>query len=231
MTAPTHVVRHPATPSIATRAPRPAHRGRGLRRLGALVGVTVLSLSATATTTLAFGPTVSCGARSEAKVFAPWGDQANYFRMPNGGFEAGSTEWRLANGSTVVSGNEPWKVGGSTDSKSLKIPAGGTAESRTICVSRGEDIIRLFASNARVPGSILHVDAIVRNPDTGQLGYAAFDVNGDAAPAGWSPTIQLPIPNLLGGSGTQELTLYFSTRGTAATWYIDDVYVDPYKSY
>ena len=42
--------------------------------------------------------------------------------------------------------------------------------------------------------------------------------------------MRLIILNLLGGSGTQELTLKFSTRGTAATWSIDDVYVDPFKS-
>jgi hypothetical protein len=62
-----------------------------------------------------------------------------------------------------------------------------------------------------------------------RLRYAAFDVNGDAAPTGWAPTMRLGIPNLLGGTGTQELTLKFTTRGTAATWYVDDVYVDPWK--
>jgi hypothetical protein len=43
--------------------------------------------------------------------------------------------------------------------------------------------------------------------------------------------MRLGIPNLLGGTGTQELTLTFSTRGAATTWYVDDVYVDPFKSY
>ena len=39
------------------------------------------------------------------------------------------------------------------------------------------------------------------------------------------------IPNLLGGVlGTQKLTLVFTTRGAPATWNIDDVYVDPFKS-
>jgi hypothetical protein len=83
--------------------------------------------------------------------------------------------------------------------------------------------------NAHVAGSILHVEAIVRNPTTGQVAQTAFDVNGDAAPTGWAPTMRLGIPNLLGGTGTQELTLKFTTRGTAATWAIDDVYVDPWK--
>lgn len=179
---------------------------------------------------LAFGTAVPCASRTEAPVFATWGDTFNYFRVQNGGFESGTSDWALTGGAAVVSGNEPSKVGGTNDAKSLTIPAGATAESRTICVSRGEDTIRLFARNARVSGAILHVTALVRST-SGQIAQTAFDINGDAAPAGWAPTLRLTIPNLLGGTGTEELTLQFTTRGTAATWSIDDVYVDPYKSY
>jgi hypothetical protein len=177
------------------------------------------------------GTPQACTGRSESKVFSRWGDNFNYFLMPNGGFESGSTEWALSGGASVVTGNESFKVRASTDTRGLRIPAGGRAESRTICVSMGEDTIRLFVNNARVPGSILHVRAIVRNPTTGQTAETSFDVNGDAAPAGWAPTMRLAIPNLLGGSTTQHLTLELTTRGTAATWHIDDVYVDPFRSY
>jgi hypothetical protein len=39
------------------------------------------------------------------------------------------------------------------------------------------------------------------------------------------------VPNLLGGLlGTEKLTLVFSTKGAPATWGIDDVFVDPFKS-
>jgi hypothetical protein len=199
-----------------------------VRALGGAALVVGL-LGASSGTVLAFGSAVPCGARAEAPVFAAWGDTFNYFRVQNGGFESGTTDWAVTGGAGVVTGNEPNKVGGSLDAKSLRIPAGGTAESRTICVSQGEDTIRLFVNNARVSGSILHVEAIVRSA-TGQTAQTAFDVNGDAAPTGWAPTMRLTIPNLLGGNGTQELTLKFSTRGTAATWSIDDVYVDPFKS-
>jgi hypothetical protein len=189
-----------------------------------------MMLGAGAGSAFAFGTSVPCATRAESAVFAQWGDGYSYFTAPNGGFESGTTDWLLTGGANVSVGNEPYKVGGATHSKSLRLPSGATAESRTICVSRGEDTIRLFVSNARVAGSILHVEAIVRS-STGQIAQTAFDVNGDAAPAGWSPTMRLGIPNLLGGSGTQELTLRFSTRGAAATWLVDDVYVDPYKSY
>ena len=99
-----------------------------------------------------------------------------------------------------------------------------------MCVTEGEDAIRLFVKNPGVEGSILHVEALVQSTTTGQSAQTAFDVNGNAVPVGWTPTMVLGIPNLLGGSGTQDLTLIFTTRGTAATWNIDDVFVDPFKS-
>jgi hypothetical protein len=37
-------------------------------------------------------------------------------------------------------------------------------------------------------------------------------------------------PSLLGGTLAQNLTLVFTTQGTPATWNIDDVFVDPFKS-
>ena len=201
-----------------------------LARMFAGALTTAVALAAVGSSAGATGTTLACSTRSESQAFSRWSDTYSYFRMPNGGFESATQEWALSGGAAVVSGNEPWKVGGSADAKSLRIPAKATAESRTICVGMGEDSIRLFVNNAHVAGSILHVEAIVRNPKNGQIAQTAFDVNGDAAPTGWSPTMRLGIPNLLGGtSGTQELTLRFTTRGTAATWAIDDVYVDPLK--
>jgi hypothetical protein len=81
-----------------------------------------------------------------------------------------------------------------------------------------------------VAGSVLHVEATVRNPDTDEVAQAALDVESDAASTGCAPTSVLAIPNLLrSDGGQQELTLRFTTLGTAATWYIDDVFVDPWK--
>ena len=222
---------HERTPGESDhRTSRPGSRFDRIARVASATALVATMLGAGAGSAFAFGTSVPCTSRAEAPVFAAWGDLFSYFRVPNGGFESGSTDWALTGGAAVVTGNERYRVGGATDARSLRIPAGATAESRTICVSRGEDTIRLFVNNARISGSILHVEAIVRS-STGQIGQTAFDVNGDAAPAGWAPTMRLGIPNLLGGTGTENLTLRFTTRGTAATWSIDDVYVDPYKSY
>jgi len=151
--------------------------------------------------------------------------------VPNGGFEIGATNWALSGGAAVVDGNETYLVGGTADSHSLRLPPGSAAESRTFCVSVGEDVVRLFVNNPHVPGAILHVEAIARNPVSGAVGYAAFDVNGDVPSESWAPTMRLGIPRLFDGTGTQELTLLFTLRGTRATWGIDDVYVDPFKSW
>jgi hypothetical protein len=203
----------------------------GLLRLLIAGALAALALGTGATTVLAYGAPMACGGRTEAPVFSPWGDQVGYFLMPNGGFENGSTDWSLSGEAKVVSGNESYDVGGPGDSYSLRLPPGSSAESLTVCVSSGEDAIRLFVRNPHVPGAILHVDAIARNPTSGAVGTASFDVNGDVPSPTWAPTMQLKIPRMFGGYGTEELTLLFTLRGTPATWGIDDVYVDPFKSY
>jgi hypothetical protein len=149
--------------------------------------------------------------------------------MPGGAFEAGAPGWTTA-GTNVVSGNESSFVNAKGDAHSLAMPTPSLAISPTECVAMGENTIRMFVKNPGVAGSVLHIQAIVRNPLTGLILATAFDIQGKAGAAGWAPTSPLLIPNLLGGVlGTQELTLVFSTTGKAATWNIDDVYVDPFK--
>ncbi len=198
-----------------------------LLRISIAVVLAAMTLAVGASATLAYGPPAPCGGRILAPVFAWWGDWNNYFLMPNGGFEAGAAEWALSGGAQVLDGNEWFGVG----AHSLQLTPGSSAESRTICVSAGEDVIRMFVKNPHVSGAILHVDATVRNPSTGAMGWAAFDVNGDVPSATWAPTMRLPVPALLGTNGTQELTIRFSIRGAPATWAVDDVFIDPFRSY
>ncbi len=179
----------------------------------------------------AYGTPINCSSPASKAVFARFGDYNNYFLVSNGSFENGATDWALSNGARVVWGNEPWKVNSSTDSYNLQLPYNAVAESRTVCVSRDQDVLRLFVYNQHVSGSILHVEAWAQATNGGYWAVTAFDVNGDAAPYGYSPTMQLQIPNMFGGSGSENLFLRFSTRGTPATWWIDDVYLDPFKNW
>jgi hypothetical protein len=156
-------------------------------------------------------------------------DRSGYFLMPNGGFETGANEWQLRGGAAVVTGNNTVLPGGT---RSLRIPNGAVAQSRTICVGRGEEAVRLVVENPGVPGAILHVQVIVQTiPAGGAVSLAAFDVNGDPSRTGWRPTPRMTFGAMLNGNGQQALAIRFSTRGTPATWRIDDVYVDPFKPY
>ena len=57
---------------------------------------------------------------------------------------SGAAAWTLSGGAKVVSGNEPFNVSGA-GSRSLYVPAGGTATSPTVCVGISEPSIRWFA--------------------------------------------------------------------------------------
>jgi hypothetical protein len=206
--------------------------------LGVLIGIGPLSgQSASAAT--AQTPVAPCTTRSEVTPFVAWGDSADYFLVPNGNFANGSTDWNLSGGASVVDGGAPFGVT-PVSSHSLALPSGSQAISETMCVTVGEEDIRMFVDNPDVQGSTLHVEAFVNNPLTGLTLETAVDVNSSSMPAGWGPTPTEVIPNLLsevdllpgllGGILTQNLTLVFTTQGTPATWNIGDVYVDPFKS-
>lgn len=173
----------------------------------------------------------SCAARPTTTPFARWGDTSSYFLMPGGGFEAGAPGWTLTGGPRVVAGNETSFVNAMTDTHSLAMPTGSTVVSPTVCVAMGENTIRMFVKNSGVASSNLHIQAFVENPLTGLVLSTGFDIKGTAGDTSWSPTGRLLIPNLLGGVlGTQNLTLVFTTTGKPATWNVDDVFVDPFKS-
>jgi hypothetical protein len=214
----------------ATR-PRRTLKSRRFLRLVAATALAAGVLGAGTQATLAFGSPLQCSSPAQSTVFAPWGDNNTYFQISNGGFENGAVDWSLGGGASVVSGNESYYVAGSGDSHSLRITPNGYAESRTMCVSMNQDVVRLFVNNQHVSGAILHVDAIAQNPQTGGTAWTSFDVNGDVPSSPWSPTMQLKIPNMFGGNSTENLTLRFTLRGAAATWYIDDVFLDPFKSW
>jgi hypothetical protein len=204
------------------------------RRLGKVAAAVTLSIGVLGTgaqTVAAYGAPVNCSSPVQSTVFSRWGDYNSYFRLSNGGFENGATDWSLSGGAAVVWGNEPWKVGGAGDVRNLQIPQNGVAESRTLCVSRDQNIMRLFVYNQHVSGSILHIEAWAQAPNGGNWAVTAFDVNGEAAPFGYSPTMQFQIPNMFGGNGMENLFLRFSTRGASATWWIDDVHIDPFKNW
>jgi hypothetical protein len=203
---------------------------RRLVRLSLALIVAAVTCAWTAIPTFAYGTPLACGARSESAAFKPFGDTNTYFRVSNGGFESGAADWLLKGGASVVGGQETWKVGGSADAKALSLPAGATAETRTFCISKGEDKVRFFIKNPGVAGAFVKVDILVTNPTNGWVSTVSQDFHSEAIASGWSVSPVILISDLFGGGGTETVSITFTNKGASGTFQIDDLYVDPFKS-
>ena len=162
-----------------------------------------------------------------AQYFSPWGDQAWYRLVPGGTFE-GTHGWSLSGGAKVVSGNEPWRVKGKGDSRSLFLPAGSTATSPTTCFDFGDWHARFFVRNPGSGGS-LEVDILVRSV-VGVL--SVLDGGTIRADGTWDPSPQVSalVTNVGGLLGTQAVSFRLKAKGTGAAFQVDDVFLDPFRS-
>jgi hypothetical protein len=172
-----------------------------------------------------------CGDETLTKPFAQFGDKANYKLVANGAFEAGTSGWTLTRGAKVVSGNEPWKVGGSSHGKSLVLPAGSTAISPTSCVGLAEPTVRFFAKKNRAPllgVSTLAVSVHVKT----SLGLVVPVPVGVVLGNGqWKPTPpMLIVANLLPLLPGDRTPVAFQFTPVLGDWQIDDLYVDPWRA-
>jgi len=172
-----------------------------------------------------------CGDETLTKPFAVFGDQASYKLVKGSSFEGSMTGWTLGGGAKVVSGNEPWKVGGSGHAKSLVLPAGSTAISPTACVGLSEPTVRFFVKKNRAPLlgiSTLAVSVYVKT----SLGLTVpVPVGVVLANGQWKPTApMLIVANLLPLLPGDRTPVAFQFTPVLGDWQIDDVYVDPYRS-
>jgi hypothetical protein len=171
----------------------------------------------------------SCADETTSRPFLPWLDLAKYAPAPDGGFESGARGWDLAGGATTVPGNEPFAVGGKSDKTALRVPAGGAATSPTFCVGLEHPTVRMFAK--RSGGSLLSTLRVdVRFEDA--LGKTrSLPIGLVLGDGRWQPTLPMPIVAnllpLLPGAHT-PVSLRLVPQG-AASWLVDDVYVDPFK--
>jgi hypothetical protein len=162
-----------------------------------------------------------------SQPFLPWLDPGNYFLAPGGNFESGAGGWSLA-GASVVSGNEPWKVGGGSDSHSLRVPSGAHATAPATCIGLADPTVRFFARNTAPLG----LGTLVVTADVSAAGLdVRVPVGVVTGGSSFEPTLPLPLlanltSPLPGSTGT--VTLEFTALG--GSWQIDDVYVDPFKT-
>ena len=206
----------------------------GLIRRALLAAITAVAMTgavaAPANAGILTASADDCGDETLTKPFAQFGDNADYKLVAGGSFESGTSGWTLARGAKVVSGNEPWKVGGSGHARSLVLPAGSTAISPVSCVGLAEPTVRFFAKKNRAPllgVSTLAVSVYVKT----SLGLTVPVPVGVVLGNGqWKPTPpMLIVANLLPLLPGDRTPVAFQFTPVLGDWQIDDLYVDPWR--
>jgi hypothetical protein len=171
----------------------------------------------------------TCQTPPVSTPFSQWGDNNDYFLAPGGSFEgtADQVDWTLSN-ATLTSGNEPFLVNDSGDSQSLTIAGGGSATSPYFCVDNTMSSLRFFAQQVSAGGG-LRVQALVQT--SGGVTTEPLARLFDGSMPAWAPTdpIATDFSGLADGQ-TLTVALRFAVRSSSASWQIDDVHVDPYRS-
>jgi hypothetical protein len=154
------------------------------------------------------------------------GDSTQYWLAPGGNFEAGSPSWSLNGRASFVSGNEPWKVAGSGNTRSLRLGPGASAVSPVMCVGIEHPTVRLFAQNNSALLSTLSVSVIFET----SIGLKAELPVGVMLPHGqWKPSPQyIVLASLLPLLPGEHTPVQFRVTSVGlGTWTVDDFYVDP----
>jgi hypothetical protein len=210
------------------------HFMNGLKRRVLLAAITAMAMTGAFASPASAGiltaSAKNCGDETLTKPFAQFGDKANYKLVENGTFETGTAGWTLFGGAKVVSGNEPWQVGGASHGKSLKLPVGSSAISPVSCVGLAEPTVRFFAKKGRSPLlgiSTLAVSVYVKT----SLGLVVPVPVGVVLGNGqWKPTPpMLIVANLLPLLPGDRTPVAFQFTPVLGEWQIDDLYVDPLR--
>jgi hypothetical protein len=202
---------------------------RCLILVAALAGMALAAPSAQAGVLVSSA--TDCADQATAQVFKPWLDPMQYTIVPGGALEDGTDDWSL-NGASVVAGNEPWQVHSGGDSRSLRIPAGKSATSGTICVGLEHPTLRFFAKSGgdSLLGSIVSTLTVEVLFEDNAGNVHALPIGTVLPGSRWSPTLPYPVlANLLPLLPGERTAVRFRFRAVGgATWQIDDVYVDPH---
>ena len=172
-------------------------------------------------------PVTDCGDESLSQPFAGFGDTSQYKVVKGGSFEGSLDGWTVTGGAKVVSGNEPWKVGGASHGKSLVLPAGSSVITPPACVGLAEPTLRFFAKKNSGLLTTLAVSVYVKT----SLGLVVpVPVGVVLANGQWKATPKmLIVANLLPLLPGDRTPVAFQFTPVLGSWQIDDVYVDPMR--
>jgi hypothetical protein len=167
----------------------------------------------------------TCGYDSATTVFAPWGDDNDYWLAPGG--DLGTTNgWTLTKSAAVEQGSGP---GGAN---SLVLPADGEAATPAMCISASDPSIRFFARNTGKADSKLKIDLLYEDVDGHVKHLTIARLRGSAA---WNPTVTIPIYiNAVAAAsenGVTPVAFDFKAEGLDRNggWRISSLYVDPFR--
>lgn len=192
-------------------------------RRAALASIAACGLVAAPAHAAATASEAGCAVKPTTTPFAPWGDLAAYVPAPGGDLEEAGSTWTLRGRAGAVEGNEPFRVGAPTDHLSLSMQPGSSAATAPMCIGIEHRTLRFFARGSERSGS-LQVEVLY-------AGGARTLGTIDAATT-WAPTDVLPmvVNELAPATGNaMQVAFRFTPRGSAS-WSIDDVYVDPFRS-
>ena len=166
----------------------------------------------------------ACPDQPTRQVFSRFGDYNWYFAAPGGTFEYGATPWTFS-GAAPAAGNETYFVNASSDRQSLRLPAGASALSPSLCVSPQHPTLRLFARKLTGSGGTLRVDLV-----TAAGTRLAGSVSNTGQYLAWRPTPSLDLAGALSLSGTTTVNARLKVSAdSAGSWGVDDVFIDPYR--
>lgn len=173
---------------------------------------TTLALVASALLATIFfaGSAQACSYPQGDQIFSDWGDPRSYVLAPDGDFAAGGAGWTLAGDAAVTA-------------QSLSLPAGSSALSPSICISRDTPFLRSMARDSGVPGAKLQVEIVYEELGASRGRVVAGDKQED-----WDPT--QPLGQNFGlvtlGGADSSVRVRFTAVG--GDWQVDDLYIDPF---
>ena len=189
--------------------------------LGVVLAASALLCLAASSAQAALLSTGACNGESLSEPFARWGDTSPYELASQGDFEGSLSQWTLGGDAGRTAGSETFGATGTVGAYSLKLPAGGWAQSPYTCVNASYPTFRFFARGGLL--STISVAVVYKTA----LGTVALPL-GVAVPGGsWQPTAPMLTGSVVAGllsGGTAQAALRFTALTGSSQ--VDDVYID-----